>query len=592
MEATDKKKRSLDFILLWRIIRLASPYQWFFWLAIISTILVAISNPIRPYLIQIALDNHVALGDYAGLTRLSMLILILLIIQAVLQFGNGYLTSWISQKVIMNLRNDVFTKIQQMNLRFFDKTPVGTLVTRCVNDIETIAELFASGIITISGDLLQIITITAFMFYLDWELSLITLSVLPLLIYASHIFRIKVKQSFQDVRTAVARLNAFVQERITGMFLVQLYGKEAAEFKKFETINFEHYKANERSILYYSIFFPVIEIITAISLALLVWWGSIELLQTELNHFGKLTAFIIYINMFFRPIRMLADRFNTIQMGMVSAERIFKLLDDNHHLERITGNAKHPIVGNVEFDSVHFAYNNQVEVIRNLSFSLRQGEMLAIVGETGSGKTTIINLLLGFYPYQKGRIILDGHEISEYSFDYLRNNISVVLQDVFLFSGSVIDNITLNKPNISREKVVETSKLLGAHDFISKLEGNYDYKVMERGNTLSMGQKQLISFVRAMVTNPSILILDEATASVDSETEEMIQKAIDVMMKGRTSIVIAHRLSTIEKADQILVLKNGEKIAIDSHERLLQFCHPYMELYHSAKSLHDSSDVM
>lgn len=579
----EQNNKLFDFKLLWRILKLASPYKTFFWLAIVSTILVAIISPLRPYLIQLSLDNHVAIGDVDGLVKLTILILIILLFQTAIQFWNGYVTGWIGQQVIMDLRNHVYKKINQMKQQFFDKTPVGNLVTRCVSDIETIAELFSSGIITISGDILQLIAITGFMFYIDWQLSLITLSVLPLLLYASHIFRIKVKYSFQDVRTAVSKLNSFVQERLTGMQVVQLYGRESVEYNKFEAINKEHYKANERSVLYYSIFFPVIEIITAISLALLVWWGTKELLGEGITSFGKLTAFIIYINMFFRPVRLLADRFNTIQMGMVAAERIFNLLDNKNNLEQREGSYYKPLDGNLSFSDVWFAYQDETFVIKGLSFDLKKGETLAIVGETGSGKSSIINLIMGFYPYNKGSIKLDGVELNEWDIVQLRSKISIVLQDVFLFSGSILDNITLNKPGISREKVEQIAKELGADEFIQKLPGTYDYKVMERGNTLSMGQKQLISFVRAMVVDPAILILDEATSSVDSETEEIIQYAISNMMKNRTSIVIAHRLSTIENANQIMVLDKGNVIEIGSHAYLMQQGTHYKKLQDAGK---------
>lgn len=579
----EQNNKLFDFKLLWRILKLASPYKTFFWLAIISTILVAVISPLRPYLIQLSLDNHVAIGDVDGLVKLTILILIILLFQTAIQFWNGYVTGWIGQQVIMDLRNHVYKKINQMKQQFFDKTPVGNLVTRCVSDIETIAELFSSGIITISGDILQLIAITGFMFYIDWQLSLITLSVLPLLLYASHIFRIKVKYSFQEVRTAVSKLNSFVQERLTGMQVVQLYGRERVEYNKFEAINKEHYRANERSVLYYSIFFPVIEIITAISLALLVWWGTKELLGEGITSFGKLTAFIIYINMFFRPVRLLADRFNTIQMGMVAAERIFNLLDNKDNLEQREGVYYKPLDGNLSFTDVWFAYQDDTFVIKGLNFDLTKGETLAIVGETGSGKSSIINLIMGFYPYNKGSIKLDGVELDEWDIVQLRSKISIVLQDVFLFSGSILDNITLNKPGISREKVERISKELGADEFIQKLPGTYDYKVMERGNTLSMGQKQLISFVRAMVVDPAILILDEATSSVDSETEEIIQYAISNMMKNRTSIVIAHRLSTIENANQIMVLDKGNVIEIGSHAHLMQQGTHYKKLQDAGK---------
>lgn len=573
-------------MLLWRIIRLASPYKWSFRLAVISTLLVAAITPIRPFLVQLSLDEYVAKNDLNGLFWITMWVFAVLILQTLLQFWNSYITGWIGQSVIRDMRGAVYDQINRMKLQFFDKTPVGNLVTRCVNDIETIAELFASGVITIAGDILQLLAITVFMFALDWKLSLVSLSVLPLLLYASHVFRVKVKQSFQDVRTAVAKLNAFVQERITGMQIVQLYNREAIEMQNFQRINKEHYDANERSVLYYSIFFPVIEIITAMSLALLVWWGTKEMIGEGLASFGKLTAFILYINMFFRPVRMLADRFNTIQMGMVAAERIFNLMDATETTEDLSGSYVAEPQGDLVFDNVWFAYQANDFVVKNLSFSLSSGQTMAIVGETGSGKSTISNLIMRFYPYSKGSIRLDGVELEQWNPLFLRSRIAIVLQDVFLFSGTILENITLNNPAISREMAIETARLLGADSFISKLPGTYDYKVMERGNTLSMGQRQLLSFVRAMVVNPALLILDEATSSVDSETEELIQKAIEKMMLNRTSIVIAHRLSTIEKADIIMVMQKGELIEKGTHQELLQLKGYYHKLQESGASLY------
>jgi ATP-binding cassette subfamily B multidrug efflux pump len=577
----DKQKKQLDWVLLWRIIRLASPYKWSFRLAVISTLLVAAITPIRPYLVQLSLDNYVAKNDLDGLFWITMVVLGVLVLQTLLQFWNSYITGWIGQSVIRDMRGNVYSQINKMKLQFFDKTPVGNLVTRCVSDIETIAELFASGVITIAGDILQLIAITVFMFALDWKLSLISLSVLPLLLYASHVFRIKVKQSFQDVRTAVAKLNSFVQERITGMQIVQLYNREEIEMDNFKRINKEHYNANERSVLYYSIFFPVIEVITAMSLALLVWWGTIEMIGEGVSSFGKLTAFILYVNMFFRPVRMLADRFNTIQMGMVAAERIFALMDAKESTEDLSGKYAEEPKGDLVFNQVWFAYQDDNYVVKDLSFSLKSGQTMAIVGETGSGKSTISNLIMRFYPYNKGEITLDGVSLKEWNPLFLRTRIAIVLQDVFLFSGTILENITLNNPEITREKAIATAKLLGADTFISKLPGTYDYKVMERGNTLSMGQRQLLSFVRAMVVNPSLLILDEATSSVDSETEELIQKAIEKMMENRTSIVIAHRLSTIEKANAIMVMEKGEKIEMGTHQELLQKKGHYFRLQES-----------
>lgn len=586
------KIKPLDISLLWRIIKLASPYKKQFWVAVISTVLVAVTAPIRPYLIQLALEDDIAVGNKTGLLWITLIIITLLVVQTLLQFWNSYITGWIGQSVIKDMRNKIFVKINLMKQKFFDKTPVGELVTRCINDIETISDLFAAGIITITGDILQLIAVTAFMFFIDWKLTLITLSVLPLLLYASHIFRIKVKQSFQDVRVAVAKINSFVQERITGMQVVQLYNREDIEFEKFKQINKGHYDANERSVLYYSVFFPIIEVITAISLALLVWWGTIEMLGEGVASFGKLTAFILYINMFFRPVRMLADRFNNIQMGMVAAARVFRLMDNNDNLEDTHGKYTAELKGNIVFEKVWFAYNKEHYVIKDLSFVLNEGKTIAIVGKTGSGKTSIINLLMRFYPYNKGAIKIDGVELNEWEPLFLRKKIAIVMQDVFLFSGTVMENITLNMPDITREKAIETAKMLGAHSFIERLPGGYDYKVMERGSTLSMGQRQLISFVRAMVVNPAVLVLDEATSSVDSETEEVIQQAIEKMMSNRTSIVIAHRLSTIEKADNIMVMSQGEVVEEGTHKSLMKQKGYYFKLQQSGTQQTFVSDIV
>lgn len=573
-----------DFYLLKRILGLSGPYKKQMLGAYASTVLLAVMSPIRPWIIQHTLNSHVANFDANGLTQMTILLVALLLIQTLIQFWNTYITSWIGQGVIKDMRMKVFKHISSLRLPYFDRTPVGTLVTRNVNDIETINDLFSDGIITIAGDILQIIAITFAMFYMDWKLSLVTLSVLPLLFYASHIFRIKVKKSFQDVRTQVARLNAFVQERITGMQIVQIFGREKEEYEKFRAINKEHYLANKRGVLYYSIFFPVIEVITAISLGLLVWWGTKTMLQHNAPDFGTVTAFILFINMFFRPIRVLADRFNTIQMGMVAAERIFKLLDDKTHIENEGKNDAGKFEGQVVFKNVWFAYEADNYVLKDINFSLNSGETLAIVGPTGAGKSSIINLLSRFYSINKGEIEVDGKNINDFTLSSLRKNISVVLQDVFLFSGSIKENISLNNPDISDDKVVEAAKMVGAHDFIMQLPGNYNYNVMERGSTLSLGQRQLISFARALASNPSILILDEATSSIDTETEELLQQATRKLMAGRTSIVIAHRLSTIQHADRIMVLQKGLVAEAGTHSELLAKSGLYKELYDSQLS--------
>lgn len=584
MSSNTSTTKSINFSILKKVLNLTTDFKGKIGIAVSTTILLAILSPIRPWLIEKAINQYAAIGDLMGLTNICLLILALIIASGILQFFNEYITGWIAQSVVKKLRLKVFSHLINSRLSFHDKTPVGTMVTRAVTDIETLAELFAEGLITIIGDILQIITITVFMLIIDWKLTLVSLSVLPLLFYASHLFRIKIKSAFEDVRTAVAKLNTFVQEHLTGMQLVQIFNQEKAVSKGFDKINTEHYKANDRSVLYYSIFFPVIEVITSISLGLLVWWGTRQIVGQQLFDFGTITAFILYINMFFRPIRVLADRFNNIQMGIVAAERIFKLLE-NDTMDQESGSLQQKIEGKIEFKNVWFAYNDEQFVLKNISFSIQPGQSLAIVGATGAGKSSIINILSRLYAIQKGEILIDGHSQLDYELQHLRRQIAVVLQDVFLFSGSIIDNIRLYQTDISEEDIKKAAEKIGANVFIEQLPGQYHYKVMERGSTLSLGQRQLISFIRAMVFNPSVLILDEATSSVDTETELIIQKATLELLKGKTSIVIAHRLSTIKHADNILVMDKGEIIEQGNHNALLQNNGYYKELIVS--SLHE-----
>ncbi len=545
--------------------------------AVATTILLAVLSPVRPWLIEQGLNKYAAIGNYEGLRNICLIILGLILLQGLIQFYNEYITGWIAQRVVQKLRLKIFNHLLKSRLSYHDKTPVGTMVTRAVTDIETLAELFAEGIITIVGDILQIFTITIFMLVIDWKMTLIALSVLPVLFYASHLFRIKVKAAFQDVRSAVAKLNAYVQEHLTGMQIIQIFNREQKSFEDFKVINKEHYKANDRSVLYYSIFFPVIELLTSISLGLIVWWGTKQIAGHQLFDFGTITAFILYINMFFRPIRMLADRFNNIQMGIVAAERIFKLLDQPI-ADTDNGTVTTKIKGDIDFKNVWFAYTNEQYVLKDISFSLANGKTLAIVGATGAGKSTIINILSRLYEISKGEIRIDNVPHTDYALSNLRRQIAVVLQDVFLFSGSINDNIRLYQTDITDEEIIEAAKKIGAHGFIEKLPGQYNYKVMERGNTLSLGQRQLISFVRAMVFKPAVLILDEATSSIDTETEMLLQKATLELLKDKTSIVIAHRLSTVRHADKILVLNKGEIVEYGTHEELLQRDGYYGEL--------------
>ena len=564
--------------LLGRVYQLAKPYKAKLYTAIALTIGMAFLGPLRPFIIQYTIDNFIANNNQIGLINMSLLLLFMLVLQAGMQVWSTILTNYLGQSVIKDLRMQVFTYLTGLRLLFYDKNPVGALVTRTISDIETIADVFSEGLINISGDILQIVFILIFMFGTNWQLSLVSLSVLPFLLYAGYVFKEKVRLSFEDVRTHVSRLNTFVQEHIQGMYIVQVFNREEKELERFKEINAEHRDANIRSVMYYSVFFPVVEIIAALSTALIVWYGAKGVIQDHAS-IGSITAFIMYINLFFRPIRQLADRFNTMQMGMVAAGRIFKLVDDKENIEP-TGSIKiENLKGNIQFKNVYFGYNPNQYVLKDISLQVNEGKNVAFIGATGAGKSSIINLLSRFYNIEKGEILVDGHKLEDLDIKHLRSQIAVVLQDVFLFSGSVMDNIKLNNKHITNEEVIATAKLLGAHDFISRLPDGYNQNVQERGASLSVGQRQLISFVRAMVINPVVLILDEATSSVDNETEDVIQKAIETMMKGRTSIVIAHRLSTIQHADEIIVLDKGMIVENGSHKKLLNLNGFYKKLY-------------
>jgi ATP-binding cassette subfamily B protein len=557
-----------DSVTLKRLFPFIKPYRKIFFFLVFLTVLLGFLSPLRPILIQYTIDHQVAGSDAKGLQQMVMLMFGLLFTQAIGTYFQTYLSSWIGQTIIRDIRVKLYDHILNLNVRFFDNTQIGRLVTRNISDIETIADVFSEGLAAMAGDVLQLFFILAYMFYMDWRLTLISLSMLPLLLFSTYIFKEKIKVSFNEVRTAVANLSSFVQEHITGMSIVQIFGAEKQEFEKFKTINAEHRKANIRSVLYYSVYFPVAEVISAVGTGLLVWYGAKGALQGEVT-LGILTAFIMYIAMFFRPIRTIADRFNTLQLGLVSTERILKLLDNPDTVADHGTIQEKELKGDVRFENVWFAYKEEQYVLKNISFHAQPGESLALVGATGSGKTSVINLLTRFYEYQKGRVLLDGIPIEDYSVSFLRKHIGLVLQDVFLFNGTIRDNITLGSTEITDEQIRRAAELVGASRFIENLPGGFDYPVMERGNTLSVGQRQLISFVRAMVYDPQILILDEATSSVDSETEELIQQAVEKIMKGRTSVVIAHRLSTIQKANQIMVLDKGEIKETGTHESLM-----------------------
>tara|TARA_R110001592_G_scaffold31788_1_gene111714 strand:- start:1110 stop:2882 length:1773 start_codon:yes stop_codon:yes gene_type:complete len=574
-----KSGNIVDFRVLKRLFRFAKPYLKQFYLLVFLTILLAVLVPIRPYIVQLSIDTYVPQGDYSGLMTMLIILVIHLVVLAIVQYAHTYLSGWVGQTIIKDIRIKLYEHLLKLKLKFFDKTPIGRLVTRNVSDIETLSNVFSEGIAALIGDLLQLVFIMGFMFYLDWRLTLISLATLPLLIFSTYIFKEKIKVTFNDVRNAVSNLNSYVQEHVTGMNIVQIFNAEEREYDKFKKINKEHEKAHIKSVLYYAIYFPVAEIIQAAAIGMVVWYGARGILSDSGIAPGLIISFIMYLQMFFRPIRMIADRFNTLQMGIVSSNRIFTLLDSDENITDEGTYMPERFKGDVKFKNVWFAYNEEEYVLKDITFHVKEGETIALVGATGAGKSSVINLLSRFYEINKGTIEIDGHDLKEYDLSALREKIGVVLQDVFLFSDTIRQNITLGNPDISDEKIQEAAALVGAKKFIERLPGKYDYNVMERGATLSVGQRQLISFVRAMVYDPQIIVLDEATSSVDSETEEMIQNAIEKLMTGRTAIVIAHRLSTIQNADKIIVLDKGEIKEVGSHQELLDKGGFYANLY-------------
>lgn len=578
MKEEQASGKIFDWYILKRLYGFVAPYKTTFYLLVFFTFLSGALTPLRPYLIQLAIDRHISVGDMEGLTRIILIITGLLILQSIVQYASTYLSGVIGQTIINDIRSKLFNHLLRLKLRFFDTNPIGRLVTRNISDVETLSDVFSEGLAAMIGDLLQLLFILALMFYTDWKLTLVSLSMFPLLLISTYIFKEKIKGAFNEVRTAVAKLNSFVQEQITGMSIVQVYNREKEEFKKFQDINAEHTKANMRSIMYYSVYFPVAEVINAAGIGLLVWYGAKGVIHETVT-LGTLVAFIMYINMFFRPIRQIADRFNTLQLGIVSCERIFKLLDRTDVIPNTGNYIPEVFNGKIAFKNVSFAYDANNPVLKNISFDIEAGKTLALVGATGSGKTTIISLLNRFYDVENGAILLDNNNISEYDLTFLRRNVGVVLQDVFLFSGSIADNLSLGNPEITREHMWRAAEMVGADVFIKKLPGGFDYNVMERGSTLSVGQRQLISIIRAMLYNPKIIVLDEATSSVDSESEELIQNAILKVMKGRTCVVIAHRLSTIQNADKILVMDKGEIKESGTHEELLLLNGHYSQLH-------------
>ncbi|MAT56077.1 MAG: antibiotic ABC transporter ATP-binding protein [Saprospirales bacterium] len=577
MQSSDKY--NIDIKLLWKVVSQASPYKLTFIITALVGILLAPVAILRPFLVQTMVDDYIFHKDIQGLGTMALIFLGVLLLESTMRYVFTYTSNWLGQAVVRDLRTRVFNHITRLKISYFDKTPIGISTTRTINDIENINQVFSQGILTILADSLMVIVVVGVMFAVSWKLALVCLTTMPFLMIATYVFKEKVKASFQRVRTQIAKMNAFLQERLTGMRILQIFNAERQEMEKFRKINKEYTQANVDSILYYAIFFPVVDIIAAASLGLMVWWGARESLVGGVST-GALVAFPLYLNMMFRPIRMLADKFNTVQMGLVASQRVFTLLDRDDKIPNTGTYAPEKLEGDIAFKNVWFAYNAKEWVLKDINFHVKPGETLALVGSTGSGKTSIISILNRLYEINKGRIEIDHTDIRDYDLYTLRSHIGVVLQDVFLFSGSVLDNITLRNENISREQVVEAAKTIGAHEFISKLPGGYDYQVMERGATLSMGQRQLISFVRALVFDPEILILDEATSSIDPESEAVIQHAIETLIEKRTSIIIAHRLSTIRHADKILVLDKGEVKEFGSHDELLQIENGrYRQLY-------------
>lgn len=572
------KGKVFDPVLLTRIIRYVKPYKKTFAFTGFLTLLLGLLGPVRPIIIQYTLDNAILNPNTDLLLKLTILMVLVLVIETFIQFFQTYYANWVGQTVIKDMRMEVYGKISAFKLKYFDINTIGTLVTRAVSDIETIADVFSNGVLIIVGDLLKLIIIIVVMFVTDWRLALISMSTIPVLIFATKLFNSNIKKSFQAVRTNVSKLNAFVQEHITGMNIVQIFNRESAEYNKFKNINKEHRNAHINTVWANAIFFPTVELLSAIALALVVWFGAQELLAKEVS-FGNLVAFILYIHMLFRPIRQLADRFNTLQMGMVSSDRVFKILDTNSKIENngtITGK---DLKGEIEFRNLWFSYNTDNWILKDLNFKVKQGETIAFVGPTGAGKSSIINLINRMYEFQKGDILMDGISIKKYEQNFIRRRIGVVLQDVFLFSDTIFNNITLNDPNVDLEEVQVAAKEVGAHDFIMKLPNNYHFNVGERGGVLSVGQRQLLAFIRAYLYDPDVLILDEATSSIDSESESLIQKATEKLTKDRTSIIIAHRLATIQKADRIYVMKKGEIIESGNHQKLLALNGAYKKLY-------------
>ena len=574
-----KTGKVLDISLLFRVIAFAKPYKKQFIIATISAIILSFLGPIRPMLINYAIDNFIIISDPENLLKITILLIALLFCEGFIQFFYIYLSTWIGQNVILDLRKKIFKHIMSLKMKFFDKTPIGTFVTRAVSDIETIADIFSQGLLVIIAELLKLVIVLVFMFYTDWRLSIIALLTIPVLLVATSWFKRNIKASFQDVRDKVSSINSFVQEHIVGMNIVQIFNREEAEFKKFKKINAEHRDAHLRSIFYYAVFFPVVEVLSAVSIGLVVWYGGEGIIKGKDITIGEIIAFILFIHMMFRPIRQLADRFNILQMGIVGSERVFRIIDTDEKIKNEGVNELNDLKGDISFDKVWFRYKEEQWILKDLSFRVDAGKFLALVGHTGAGKSSIIRILNRFYEIEKGKIQIDNLSIDQITLDSLRENIALVQQEVFLFSDSIHNNISLYEDSITKNQIVQASKEIGIYEFIMSLPNGFNYVVGERGVTLSSGQRQLIAFLRVYVRNPKILILDEATASIDSSTEALLQNALKKLSENRTTIVIAHRLSTIVNADKILLLEEGKILEEGTHRSLLDLKGEYYKMY-------------
>ena len=568
---SDKTKVAIfDIQIFKRLMGFAKKYRLQFFTTSLVAILLAVIAAVRPYLLVQTVDLYIKTKDAEGLWFYTILIFVVLLCEVLLHLSFIYIANWLGQHIIKDIRIKLFAHVLQFKMSYFDKSSVGKMVTRVVTDVETIAQFFGQGLFMIVGDLLKMIVIAATMLVLDWQLALISFAVLPILIYATKVFQRSIKAAFQQVRIQVANLNGFVQERITGMKIVQLFGREKIEFDKFSQINEAHKKAHVKTVWYFSIFFPIAEIISSVAIGLLVWYGGLKLAVGGAVTLGEIMGFIMMVEMLYRPLRQIADKFTTLQMGMVAGDRVFEIIDTQESISKEGSIEITNLEGSIQFNDVHFSYVKGESVLKGISFEIKAGETIAIVGATGAGKSTIINLINRFYEIDSGQISIDHTDVNAYTLHSLRNHIAIVLQDVFLFSESILNNITLKNKTLSLGQVQKAAKQIGVHDFIMSLPGGYEYNVKERGSMLSSGQRQLIAFLRAYVSSPSILILDEATSSVDTQSEQMIQYATDTITKNRTSIIIAHRLATIQKADTILVMDQGEIVEKGNHKELLK----------------------